>query len=141
MDTPIVVEQVYKAPLATVWRAITDKNQMPLWFFQPIADFEPRVGFETSFTVSAEGHNYVHQWKVTEVVPQRRLVYDWNYGDTPGASFVIWELYETADGTTLRLTHTGHETFPRDNPVFSREAGEAGWNYFLRESLKAFLEK
>jgi hypothetical protein len=41
----------------------------------------------------------------------------------------------------LTVTHTGHENFPRDIEAFSRKAGEAGWNYFIRESLKKYLER
>ncbi|MHC4664643.1 MAG: SRPBCC family protein [Planctomycetota bacterium] len=137
----IVVEQIYNAPIAVVWKAIVEKDQMRQWFFKPMTDFKPEVGFETQFDVQVEGQNYPHQWKVTEVVPERRITYDWRYGGYPGNSSVTWELSETPDGTKLKLTHKGIETFPQDDPIFSRESGEAGWEYFLHESLKAFLER
>lgn len=138
---PIVVEQTFDAPIAAVWKAITDKSQMPQWYFEPIAEFEPRVGFETKFTVNAEGQDYEHLWKVIEVIPERRLAYDWRYTGIPGDSTVTWELSETALGTTLRFTHSGIETFPQDNPVFKREVGVAGWEYLIDESLRAFVER
>ena len=75
-----------------------------------------------------------------EVIPESRIVYEWRYGGYPGNSTVTWELSETADGTTLKFTHSGVETFPQDNPVFKRETGVAGWRYLIEESLKAFLE-
>lgn len=53
----------------------------------------------------------------------------------------MWELSETPSGTKLTLTHEGHETFPQDDPIFSREGCQGGWDYFLRESLKAFLAR
>lgn len=141
VEAPIVVEQTYNAPIAVVWKAITDKDQMRQWFFEPMTEFEPEVGFETEFDVEFEGQIFPHQWKVTEVVAETRIVYDWRYGGYPGDSSVTWELSETPDGTTLTLTHKGRETFPQDNPVFSRESGEAGWGYIVHESLKAFLER
>lgn len=142
MDTKaIVVEQTFNAPIVVVWKAITDKDQMRQWFFDPIAEFEPKIGFETQFNVRCEDQEYVHLWKVTNVVPERRIAYQWRYGGYPGNSLVTWELSEVRDGTNLKLTHEGHETFPQDNPIFSRESGQAGWEYFLRESLKAFLER
>ena len=137
---PIDVSETFNMPIAVVWKAITDQDQMCQWFFESMTDFEPEVGFETLFNVESEGRNYPHQWKVTEVVPQRRIAYDWRYEGYAGNSSVTWELSATPGGTKLKLTHQGHETFPRDNPIFSRESGEAGWDYFLRESLKAFLE-
>jgi uncharacterized protein YndB with AHSA1/START domain len=139
---PIVVERTYRAPIARVWRAITDEKEMPLWFFEPIRSFRPEAGFETRFTVRNDGRDYVHAWRVTEVVPERRIVYEWLYPGVPGESFVVWELSETADGTTLRLTHNGVETFPQDgDPAFRVESGRAGWNFFLGERLKAHVEK
>ncbi len=138
---PIVVEQIYNAPIAVVWKAITERDQMRQWYFEPMTEFKPEVGFETEFDVEFEGQIFPHQWKVTEVVPETRIVYDWRYGGYAGDSSVTWELSETPGGTKLKLSHRGQETFPQDNPAFRREAGEAGWRYFLHESLTAFLER
>ncbi len=138
---PIVVEQIFNAPISVVWKAITDPDQMRRWFFETMTNFEPAVGFQTQFNVRVEDQDYPHQWKVTDVVPEKRIVYDWRYGGYPGDSSVTWELSETPHGTKLTLTHKGIETFPQDDPMFSRESGQAGWGYFLHESLKAFLER
>ena len=51
---PIVVEQTFNAPMAVVWKAITDKDQMRRWFFKTMTDFEPEIGFETQFNVRSE---------------------------------------------------------------------------------------
>ena len=131
---PIVVEQVYEAPVHVVWKAITDKDQMHQWFFEPMVDFRPEAGFETQFSVGFEGQDYIHQWRVTEVIPERRIAYDWRYGGFAGSSSVIWELSETPSGTKLKLTHEGHETFPQENPAFTRESCQAGWDYFTSNS-------
>lgn len=138
---PVVVEQTFDAPIAAVWRAITDREQMRRWFFEPMTDFRPEVGFETQFTVHYEDQDFVHQWKVTAVVPERRISYSWRYGGFSGSSSVTWELSRAPGGTKLTLTHEGHESFPRDNPAFSRESCQTGWEYFLCESLRAFLEQ
>ena len=137
---PIVVEQTFNAPIAVVWKAITDKEQMRQWFFETMTDFKPESGFETQFNVRCEDRDYLHLWKVTDVVAEKRIAYGWRYGGYPGNSTVVWELSETPNGTKLLLTHEGHETFPQDDPVFSRKSGQAGWDYFVCESLKAFLE-
>lgn len=138
---PIVVEHTYEAPISEVWAAITDSDKMRRWFFDEMTDFRPQVGFETEFTHHHEGQDYVHQWKVTEVVPQRRITYGWRYGGYPGDSSVTWELYEVPGGTRLRLIHRGQETFPKDNPAFSRENCQAGWEYLLHEGLAGFLRE
>ncbi len=138
---PIVVEQTFNAPIAVVWKAITDQEQMRQWFFETMADFKPEPGFETQFNVKCEDRDYLHQWKIMEVIPEKKIAYGWRYGGYPGKSTVVWELSETHNGTKLLLTNEGHETFPQDDPVFSRESGQAGWDYFVRESPKAFLER
>jgi len=74
-----------------------------------------------------------------EVVPNRRLTLEWQYGGYPGDSFVTFELTPSGEGTHLKLTHRGYETFPKDEPAFSRASGVEGWNYFIRQSLKTFL--
>lgn len=137
---PIVVEQTYNVPVAVVWKAITDKDQMRQWFFEQITEFKPESGFETEFNVHNEGRDFLHVWKITEVVPERRIACGWRYGGFPGDSTVVWELSETTDGTRLTLTHTGGETFSGDIPEFSREACRGGWEYFLQQSLMGFLE-
>ena len=138
---PIVVEETYSVPPSAVWKAITDGREMRQWFFDVIEDFRPEVGFETRFNVRFEGRDYMHEWKVTEVVPERRIAYSFRYAGIPGDSVVTWELAEIPSGTLLRLVHQGQHTFPKDDPAFSREACQSGWEHFLRTSLKAFLER
>jgi uncharacterized protein YndB with AHSA1/START domain len=138
---PIVVEQIFNAPIDEVWKAIVDVDQMRQWFFETITDFVPEIGFETQFNVRVEDRDYLHLWKVIEVTPGRKITYSWRYGGYPGNSFVTWELLEMTDGTKLTLTHEGIETFPKDNPIFGREAGQEGWAYLVNESLKAFLKR
>jgi len=138
---PIVVEQTFKTPVEKVWKATTEKDQMRQWFFDAISEFEPIQGFQTQFNVRVENADYLHLWRVKEVVPLKRIVYEWRYGSVPGNSSVTWELSEAPDGTKLKLTHEGIETFPQENPVFRRASGQAGWNYFIRESLKKYLER
>lgn len=137
---PIVVEQVYPATSAEVWAAITQPDQMRKWFFSDIADFRADPGFTTEFNVHHEGVDYLHQWKVTEVVPGSRISYDWHYAGIEGESSVSWEISETTEGAKLVLSHYGQETFPQDNPAFTRESGQDGWEYLLNQALKAYLE-
>ena len=48
--------------------------------------------------------------------------------------------YDDKDSYTP-CAHAILESFPHDDPVFSRENGQAGWEYFIRDSLKSFLEQ
>jgi uncharacterized protein YndB with AHSA1/START domain len=113
---------------------------MRQWFFESINDFVPQVGFCTKFDVSSGQKIYVHVWRVMEVVPNQRLTLEWQYGGYPGDSIVTFELSRSGEGTHLKLTHHGLETFPKDEPAFARESGVQGWNYFICQSLKSFLD-
>jgi uncharacterized protein YndB with AHSA1/START domain len=136
---PVVVEATFKAPLDKVWKAITDSDQMRQWFFDAIPDFKPQRGFATSFNVHHESTDYLHQWTVTEVEPSKKVEYRWRYGGVPGDSTVTWNLSETPQGTKLRLTHAGIESFPQENPAFRRESCQGGWEYFIRDRLQNYL--
>jgi len=139
-EDPHVLEQTFNNPAAVVWKAITDADQMRQWFFEAMEDFKAEVGFETQFNVVCDGRDFMHVWKVTEVVPQKRIAYSWLYEGYPGDSTVVWELSETSDGTKLLFTHVFRESFPQDEPAFTRESCRGGWDYFVHESLPAFLQ-
>ncbi len=141
IQEPIIVEQTFEAPINKVWKSITDIDQMRQWYFENIPSFESKVGFETQFNVRSKDRNFFHIWKVTEVVPMKRLSYDWKYDGYQGDSSVLFELFKQSDSTKLRLTHMVTEKFPEDIPEFTRDSGVAGWEYFIKQSLKKYLEE
>ena len=51
-----------------------------------------------------------------------------------------FELFPDENSTTLKLTHTGIESFSQDNPDFTLESFTQGWTYLICESLKNYLE-
>jgi uncharacterized protein YndB with AHSA1/START domain len=140
-DKPIIVEEIYEAPLKKVWSALTNIEQMRQWYFGNIPDFKPEVGFETQFDVQSETRVFPHQWRVTEVLPPRMITYTWRFDGYQGDSFVVFELFEHKNATKLRLSVQILESFPEDIPEFTSESCIAGWNFFLKERLKEFLEK
>ena len=140
-DEPIIVEQTFHASIDTVWKSITEIDLMRQWYFDSIPSFKPEIGFETQFNVESGDKNFLHLWKVIEVVPLKKIAYNWKYEGIPGDSFVAFELFKQNDLTMLRLTHQIMESFPEDIPEFSRENGVEGWTFFIRKSLKDFLEK
>jgi len=140
-EKPVVVEQSFSQPVEKVWRAITEPGRMRRWFFDNIPDFKAQKGFETRFEIENEGRVFPHLWKVIEVVPNQKLVYNWRYAGYPGDSNVIFELTDKNNQTTLKLTHVVLEDFPDDIPEFSRESCLGGWHYFINESLKNYLGK
>jgi len=135
----VVIERTFNAPIAKVWRAITDVDQMRAWYFD-LKKFKPEVGFEFEFSVEHEGMTYHHLCRVTEVVPQKKIAYTWRYKGEPGDSLVTLELFAEDDNTRVKLTHTGIETFPK-TPAYARKNFESGWTAIIGTELKQFVEQ
>ena len=135
----VVIERTYNAPVARVWKALTDVDQMREWYFD-LKEFKPEVGFEFGFVVEHEGTTYDHRCKVTDVVPQKKIAYTWRYEGHEGESLVTIELSPGGDKTRLKLTHTGLNTFPK-TPAFARENFEKGWTAIIGSELKEFVER
>lgn len=136
---PIVIDRTLNAPPERVWKAITDKDQMKLWYFD-LAEFKAEVGFEFRFLAGKPDKKWLHICKVTEVVPGKKLTYSWRYDGQEGISYVTFELIKEGAQTRLRLTHKGIETFPKDDPDFARESFLAGWTEIVGTSLKGYVE-
>jgi uncharacterized protein YndB with AHSA1/START domain len=139
-NEPLVIERTLQAPIDRVWKAITNKDEMKQWYFD-LAEFRPEVGFEFQHEAGKEGRLYLHLFKVTEVVPGRRLQYSWQYKGYEGLSYVTFELFAEGDKTRLRLTHEGLETFPAQVADLKRENFFKGWTTIIGEHLPEYLSR
>ncbi len=137
---PFIIERTFNAPVARVWHALTDKEEMKQWYFD-LKEFKPEVGFKFQFWGGDEKKKYLHLCEIRNVIPNKKLTYSWKYDGYTGESFVTFELFPEGDKTRLKLTHEGLETFPADEPAFARKNFERGWNQIIGTSLKEFLEK
>ena len=135
----VVIERTFNAAVARVWEALTDADEMRVWYFD-LKEFKPEVGFEFEFTVEHEGTRYHHLCKITEVIPQKKIAYTWRYAREEGDSLVTFELFPEGDKTRLKLTHEGLETFPK-LPAYARTNCEKGWTAIIGSELKEFVER
>ena len=135
----VVIERTLNAPVASVWSALTDVDQMRQWYFD-LKEFKPDVGFEFEFIVEHEGMKYHHLCRVTEVSPQKRIAYTWRYKDEPGDSLVTFELFSQGENTRVKVTHTGIDTFPK-TPAYARKNFENGWTQLIGTELRQFVER
>jgi uncharacterized protein YndB with AHSA1/START domain len=139
-NEPIVLERVYDAPVNKVWEAITDIEQMKQWYFD-LKGFRPEEGCEFSFAGGTEEKSYLHLCTVIEVVKMKKFSHSWRYDGYSGNTKVTWELSSEGNGTRVRLTHTGLESFPASNPDFAKGNFEKGWTSILDTALKDYLAK
>ncbi|MFC6101053.1 SRPBCC family protein [Olivibacter domesticus] len=137
---PLIIEKTYQTSLESVWKALTDKDQMKEWYFE-LQEFKPEVGFEFQFYGGSDDRKFLHMCTITEVEFLAKLSYTWRYKDYPGQSIVTFELFkESKNKTRLKLTHTGLESFPQDIENFAIDNFRTGWNFILGESLPNYVE-
>lgn len=141
-EDPVVVEHFFPIEPVILWSAITELDQMLKWYFDNIPSFKAEVGFETSFEVQSDERVFIHHWKVVEVIPLKKIKYNWHYMPKyEGDSNVTFSLSHKNNGTLLRLETEVIEDFPDDIPEFKIESCRAGWNYFIKERLNDYIRE
>lgn len=136
----VIIERVFNAEIELVWKALTEKELMKQWYID-VEEFKTVVGFKFEFWAGEEGgKQWKHLCEITEVVPEKKLTYSWKYDGYSGMSYVTFELFEAENGTRLKLTHIGIDSFPDDVPELAAHNFIKGWNQLVNVSLKEFLE-
>ena len=140
-DPPIIVEHFFHTTSDVLWGALTDLDMMKKWYFANIPEFKPEIGFETNFIVQSGESLFPHFWKITEVIPGKKISYDWRYEGYNGHSNVSFEIIVENKGCTLKVTTIVLSDFESDIPEFTTESCRGGWNYFIKESLANYLSE
>lgn len=136
---PVVVEKEVLASKEKVWKALTEKDQMRHLYFD-VDGFEAVEGFQFQFVgQGTNGQDFVHHCTVTEVIPEQKLQYSWQYEGYAGYSLVTFILTETAAGTKIKVIHHGLETFPQETKDFAKENFTLGWNEIIGKLLPEYL--
>lgn len=137
---PLIVERIYQSSIKNVWEALTDKDQMKVWYFD-LEEFKPELGFEFQFLGGGDDQKFLHICKIVEINPYIKLSYSWRYDGYPGQSVVTFELFEMDENETrLKLTHIGLESFPQNTKNFAVNSFEEGWKFILGQSLSNYIE-
>ena len=129
-----------QAPLARVWRAISDYREFGTWF---------RVSIEAPFVAGqpAEGQithpGFEHvRWRVLiqKIEPERLFSFTWHpYAVDPTRDYssetptlVEFRLEKTATGTLLVVTESGFDTVPAGRRAEAFRMNEGGWAQQLK---------
>lgn len=140
-----------RAPLARVWRAISDSSQFGTWFgvrfhgaFAPGARLtgkivptavDPEVG---KMQKPHEGMTF--HFVVERVEPMRLLSFRWHpHAIDPNVDYmkepttlVEFTLKEVADGTMLTITESGFDKIPLERRAKAFAANEQGWTHQMK---------
>ena len=141
INRSVVIERVFGAEKDLVWKALTEKELMKQWYID-VEEFHAVVGFKFEFWGGEPGdEKWKHLCEITEVVVGQKLTYSWKYEGYSGMSYVTFELFESNEGTRLKLTHSGIDSFPSDIPELAIHNFETGWKEAIQVALKEFLAK
>lgn len=140
MSHPIIIEQKVNASAEKVWKALTDINEMKIWYFD-IPDFIPEEGAVFNFYEPGDEKKYHHQTEILEIIPEKKLKHTWFYPEfSDQKTIVTWELEPQGESTWIRLTHENIDGFNDLGENFSEKAFKEGWTQLTEQSLKRYLE-
>jgi uncharacterized protein YndB with AHSA1/START domain len=138
-----------KAPVARVWRALTDYREFGEWF---------RVKIEGPFVAGevSRGHitypGYEHlKWEavVKAIEPERLFSFTWHpyavdpkmdYSQEP-QTLVEFRLEKTGEGTLLTVTESGFDTIPAARRAEAFPRNEGGWTEQMKNIERHVAEK
>jgi uncharacterized protein YndB with AHSA1/START domain len=124
-----------KAPVARVWRALTDHEEFGTWFRVRLdGPFVP--GQASRGNILHPGYEHI-EWKATvqKMEPERLFSFTWHpyaidpnedySGETP--TLVEFTLEKTKTGTLLRVVESGFDNIPSKRRAEAFRMNEGGW--------------
>ncbi len=136
-DRTIELTRTIAAPTSTVFRALTDADELARWWTSS-GSSEPRTGgaFSYRFEFEDAARNHTYEGDYHEVTPDERVSYPWQ--TSLGETTVDVRLRPAGDGTELTLAHSGWGDGPEADEAI--QLHEQGWSFFL-DNLKSHLER
>jgi uncharacterized protein YndB with AHSA1/START domain len=136
------------APVARVWRALTDSRQFGEWFLVNMDG--PFVAGETvRGQLTVPGYEHLRMEIVVRTIePEIYFSYTWHpYAVDPKVDYsqetptlVELRLEETTGGTLLRVTESGFNKLPKERYADAFRMNSRGWAQQL-ENIDAYVSK
>ena len=136
MNTDRIEKQIeLKAPIARVWRALTDHREFGAWF--RVALEEPFAPGKTARgRITYQGYEHLTFEAVVQAMePERLFSFLWHpYAIDPAVDYskephtlVEFHLEKAGDGTLLRVTESGFDKLPAHRRDEAFRMNEGGW--------------
>ncbi|HEX3008364.1 MAG TPA: SRPBCC family protein [Bacteroidales bacterium] len=132
------VTTIIDAPVARVWKALTDPSEIKEYFFgtETISDW--KKGSSIKFRGEWEGTSYEDKGTILEVIPEKKLVYNYwssmsNTEDIPeNYANITYNLSLSGNGTLLEIIQDGIADEAK------KAHSEANWQMIL-DNLKTVV--
>lgn len=126
----IIVDEVFSHAPETIWKTLTTGELIGRWLMVPTG-FAPVKGQRFTFqTTPAGAWDGVIHCEVLEVRPNERFAFAWKGGHEENAGYgsrldtvVTWTLSKVANGTRVRLVHSGFVPVKNDTAFNSMSEG------------------
>lgn len=124
-----------KAPVARVWRALTDHKEFGEWFRVDL-DGPFLAGEATRGQMTYPGYEHVKmRMDIQEIVPETLFSFKWHpYAIDPDKDYseeeltlVSFRLKPVGEETLLTVTESGFEKVPADRRAEAFRMNEQGW--------------
>jgi uncharacterized protein YndB with AHSA1/START domain len=141
MNTDRIEKRIeLKAPVARVWRALTDHREFGAWFGVTL-DGPFAVGQPSRGQITIKGFEHV-KWEavVQALEPQRLFSFLWHpYAMDPAVDYsqeastlVAFTLKELGAGTLLEVVESGFDKLPESRRAEAFRMNEGGWTAQLK---------
>lgn len=144
MNDKIEKTATLKAPLAKVWKAISDSTAFGAWFGMalegPFVEGQTVLGAIAKTQVDDEIAKHQAPYvgmrcelRVERIIPLELFAFRWHPGAGPQAgpeaptTLVTFELEEVAEGTRLTITESGFDALPLERRAKAFTENEGGW--------------
>jgi uncharacterized protein YndB with AHSA1/START domain len=151
MSTDRIEKQLLlHAPLARVWRALSDSKEFGHWFGMRInGPFVQGATMTCVIVPTAVNPEVAKAQKpyegisfeitIVEIQPQRRFSFRWHPGGVePGIDYsvepttlVVFELQEVKEGVQLTMTESGFDQIPLSRRAKAFKDNEGGWTMVM----------
>jgi uncharacterized protein YndB with AHSA1/START domain len=136
------------APVARVWRALTDSRQFGEWFLVKM-DGPFVAGQPIGGQITHPGYEHVRMEIVVQAIePETLFSYTWHpysvdasvdYSQEP-PTLVEFRLEATAGGTLLRVTESGFDKIPAARRAEAFRRNDGGWAQQMT-NIQAYVAK
>ena len=140
-----------RAPVARVWRAISDAREFGAWFGVSFdgpfvagqkltGKIRPTVADPEVARLQAPHEGKAFEFSVERIEPQRLISFRWHpfavepdvdYSQEP-TTLIVFELTQAEGGTLLRITESGFDRIPLERRAKAFAANEGGWEHQTR---------
>ena len=135
-----------KAPIARVWRALTNYQEFGAWFGVKLED--PFVSGRVSRgKITYPGYEHLTmEITIRKMEPERLFSYEWHpYAVDPSVDYsqepptlVEFRLQPTANGTQLTVTESGFDKIPAARRPEAFRRNEGGWAQQMKQ-IEAYV--